>query len=255
MALCLFTVPLVFCFSFAFPSVSIIISREHVIIRWQAQSWSVTTSSTGNTYTKFTKQMPSRDSNLVRWINKLTPMILPLRWGPSVPNEMSNFLAIPEDLRCAESDAHIWFSLSHHWVVFFPTKSAHSSSEASCSFSSTKENNDYLFSTHGNRTEISGDHHGFKPVSYALANRWVCKTTEYIFLQTALLWKTLLAELSSFSYVQGKGNSVLVFSLLQSSCNCRTPWGKANEEQNFRTVKTQNNQWQPPCSRDGQLFT
>lgn len=86
----LFITPLEFSFSLALPSISVIISTEHVTIRLQTHSGSIT-SSIDNPYPILTKQMPSRD--WLRWMSTGTPVSLSLSGGASGAEvEMPNFL-------------------------------------------------------------------------------------------------------------------------------------------------------------------
>lgn len=107
----LFITPLKLSFSLAFPSISVIISTEHVTIRLQTHSGSIT-SSIDNPYPILTKQMPSRD--WLRWMSTGTPVSLSLSAGPLAPKWRCPIFWRPLQRSLVESNAHIGFSF---WTI------------------------------------------------------------------------------------------------------------------------------------------
>lgn len=112
----LFITPLEFCFSLALPSISVMIATEHVTIRLQTHSGSIS-SSIDNTCPILTKQMPSRD--WLRRMSPLAPVILSLRGGASGPDaEMLNFLMAIAEVFDGIEFTLLVFILSHYWFVW-----------------------------------------------------------------------------------------------------------------------------------------
>lgn len=93
-----FIMSLVVCFALALPSVSVIISTEHITIRLRTHSWTLLLLQLRISI-KLMKQIPSRD--WLRQMSKLVLVILPLEEGFSgLYGELSNSLiTIPENLR------------------------------------------------------------------------------------------------------------------------------------------------------------